>query len=181
MQIEPINSELTEDFWRNVPTVDATEMMVLFPKKIDLEKARPGDPENCVYARCVKRVIPSARRVRIWRGIALVESKNKKGETVALRYIISNSGKKALRKFDQGIGEIHSCTLLPPTPSTSLEGERKRAEKQRGNQAYLDQKKEIQRNKAAGIHKPNRTTKHQGDYLVRNGSGHFRLPIIINE
>ena len=136
MQIEPVDTSLTEDFWRNVPVVDATELMTLFPKKFDLEKATPGDPENCVYARCIKRVLPNARRVRVWRGVALVESKNKKGETIALRYTISASGQRALRLFDQGIGELHACTLLPPTKSDTLErqrdDEKKRREKDGG-------------------------------------------------
>ena len=180
MQMEPVDNSLTEDFWRNVPVVDATELITLFPKRFDLERARPGDPENCVYARCLKRVLPTARRVRIWRGVALVESRNKKGETIALRYIIGEAGQKTLKKFDLGVGELHACTLLPPTHTTTLAAERIRARiyRDKNKEKINKRQKEANRAKNAGIYKPNRTTKAQNDFLIRNGSGHSKSAVI---
>jgi hypothetical protein len=174
------NLRLTDDFWKNVPIVDATEMICLFPKKIDLENAEPGNPENCVYARCIKRVWPNSRRVRIWRGVALVETKDQHGETIAKRYIVSSKGRKSLMELDQGIGEIQPCSLFAPTPSTSLDHKRKT----NGNISpeAKARKLALQRQRAAeqlaGTYKPAWSTKHQGDLFIRNGSGHAKLSSI---
>jgi hypothetical protein len=170
------NSRLTEDFWRNVPVVDATEMICLFPQKPDLENAQPGDPENCVFARCIKRVWPNSRRVRIWRGVALVETKDRHGQTIAERYIISSKGQKALKNFDRGVGQIQSCTLLPPTASTKLDN--KKIDNQMSKERREQQRAEKLQAQLAGTYKPKFTRKPQADLNIRNGSGHSRAPTI---
>jgi hypothetical protein len=169
------NLRLTDDFWKNVPIVDATKMICLFPKRIDLENAEPGNPENCVYARCVKRVLPNARRVRIWRNVALIETKDSHGRTIAERYIVSTKGKKALMQLDQGVGEIQPCSLFAPTVSTSLAGKRKRdanlSPEKKAQKSVREKQRRLQQ--SAGTYKPVTSTKHQGDLFIRNGSGHM--------
>lgn len=168
------NLKLTDEFWQNVPVQDAVEPLVLFPKMLDLQTATPGDPENCVYAKCVKRVIPKARRVRIWRSVALVESRNSAGETIALRYSISKNGQKVLKNFDQGVGELKPCSLLVPSRCRTLSFGRARDKQRRENnrERIAKRGKEISLAKTAGTHKPNRQIKSQADLFIRNGSGH---------
>jgi hypothetical protein len=167
--------KLTDAFWKNVSVIDATEAICLFPQTPDLEYAQPGDPENCVYAKCIKRVWPNSRRVRIWRGVALVETTDKHGQTIAHRYIISSRGKKALRDFDQGLGKAQPCMLLPPTPSVTLEGSRERARKN----YPLKKEREIKRSREglSGVFVPTYTRKHTADFNIRNGSGHSRAAV----
>src|SRR5215469_3175462 len=158
---------LTNTFWKNVPVFDATMMICLFPQKPDVEDATPGDPENCAYARCIKRVWPHARRVRIWRNVALVETTNNRGETIAERYIISSKGKRALKNLDLGVGTPQPCSLLPPTPSTTLEGMREKSRRTWPKRAArkIELTKQRRKEQQQGIYNPGYTTKHKADFL----------------
>jgi hypothetical protein len=165
---------LTQAFWRNVPVVDATEMLCLFPKKIDLEEAEPGNPENCVYAKCIKRVWPNSRRVRIWRNVALVETKNEHGQTIAKRYIVPAKGRKALMDFDRGVGELVPCSLLAPTRSTRLDAKKNRNRNisPEAKALKLAKQQQIAAEQAQGIYNPAYRREPKADLFIRNGSGH---------
>ena len=160
--------DLTEAFWKNAEYVDATEPLKIFPHKVDLEKAVPGDPEHFVYAECLRRVLPGARRVRIWRNVALVERKG-----IVYRYIISHQGRRALTNFDRGVGEAQPCTLLPPTASTRLDAKIQRERKLSPQQRELRRirAEQIYAAKKAGAYKPAFTRKPI-EIGMRSGTGH---------
>jgi hypothetical protein len=155
----------TQDFWHNVKIVDATELLVLFPQKCDIENAVPGDPEQCMYARCAKRT-RKVHRAKFYRNIALIEDKDEEGQTIARRYTIGHRAKRALTLFDQGAGTIVACTLLPPSPSWRLD-EKKKAAQGRTPEAVARARLEYRTKKAAG-HIP---VKRSFDPFARSGSG----------
>jgi hypothetical protein len=147
-------------------------MLIIRPQKIDLETATPGDPENCIFAKCIRRVLPTVRRIRIWRGVALLEDRTKKGETIARRYLISSKSKPAIVNFDKGVGENVSCVLLPPPPSCQLKTVRSKA-----RETYDKRKERLEKTRKdtlAGIRKPNRSINHILDAGIRDGRGHTR-------
>jgi hypothetical protein len=174
-QQDPQPLASTEQFWKNVEIVDATQCMIIHPQKHDVDIATPGDPEHCIYAECIRRVDPNARRIRIWRTVALVETKGKRGQPLVLRYVISSKGQKALKDFDRGMGKPAPCMLLPPTESTNLERKRRRNERRAVQNKEAKKRLQIQRREEmqAGTYKPTYTRKPQQIEMgIRNGSGH---------
>jgi hypothetical protein len=178
---------LTNAFWKNVPVVDADSPIKVFPRARHLAKAIPGDPENCVYAQCIKEGL-GIRRVRVWREVALVEHiagtagvdsngrPYKKSDTIALRYKINLPGQRAVINLDQGVGDITPCMFKAPAPSERLNKQKEYDHKHYPNRREKHRAVQKLENtaKAKGTYVPNLKyqRKHMKDLGIRDGSGH---------
>jgi hypothetical protein len=71
------------------------------PNKDDIKGATREDPENCAYARCLKRTL-SCANVFVFRSIAYIETLDEKGNPIMERYAVHKYAKEYLLRFDGG-------------------------------------------------------------------------------
>jgi hypothetical protein len=90
-----------ERIFMGMPVRDAERDILVQPTKGDIAKGVKGDPEQCAYAQCVRRML-DARVVFVYHTIAYVEALTEKGESVLLRYTIKDGTKEYLETYDSG-------------------------------------------------------------------------------
>jgi hypothetical protein len=71
------------------------------PNKDDIKGATREDPENCAYARCLKRTL-DCTNVFVFRSIAYIETLDERGASVMERYSVRKYAKEYLLRFDGG-------------------------------------------------------------------------------
>jgi hypothetical protein len=87
--------------FRGIPVREARAAMHVQPNKADIAGATREDPENCAYARCLKRTL-DCTNVFVFRSVAYVETLDEKGNRLMERYTVRQHAKDYLLKFDGG-------------------------------------------------------------------------------
>lgn len=133
-------------YCQGLEVVDATEPLGIHPNADDIKGAKKKDPRNCVFARACKRENPDAERVLFRRTTAHVEKKDKDGVLKSFRYVLPKQARKLIVDFDAGrkVPET-GVTLLPPTPSQTLEG------KLASTRAWITKRR---KKRSSGVRKP---------------------------
>jgi hypothetical protein len=90
-----------ERVFMGMPVQDAEADILVQPTRGDIAKGIKGDPEQCAYAQCVKRML-NARVVFVYHTVAYVEALTEKGDSVLLRYTIRDGTKEYLETYDSG-------------------------------------------------------------------------------
>lgn len=80
---------------------EARASMHVQPNKRDIEGATREDPENCAYARCLKRTL-ECKNVFVFRSIAYIETLDEQGKTIMERYVVRTYAQDYLLRFDGG-------------------------------------------------------------------------------
>jgi len=107
--------------FQGLPIREARGDILVKPTQFDIDKATPHDPENCVYAIAVKRMLQT-KRVFVYTHIAYVESLDDQGVQIMERYMVRNSAKHAMDHYDK-TGEMVPAgfVLHKPPPSYTLD------------------------------------------------------------
>jgi hypothetical protein len=100
--------------FRGIPVREARAAMHVQPNKADIAGATREDPENCAYARCLKRTL-DCTNVFVFRSVAYVETLDEKGNALMERYMVRRHAKDYLLKFDGG-REGRAGRLCLPCP-----------------------------------------------------------------
>ena len=104
-----------------LPVEEANAPLYVQPNDKDIHGATKGDPENCMYARCIKRCYGSAHCV-IFKEIAYVQLVNEKGQRVYRRFELSAKMRRNRLRFDLGEKiKVHGLILNPPAPERRLD------------------------------------------------------------
>lgn len=82
-----------------MPVRDAEQSILVQPTAGDIERGVRGDPENCAYAQCVKRMLKTSV-VFVYHTVAYIEVLNERGDNVLERYVIQDGTKEYLETFD---------------------------------------------------------------------------------
>lgn len=87
--------------FRGIPIQEAKASIHVQPNDKDISGATKESPDNCAYARCLKRNL-NCGNVFVFKTIAYIESLNERGQTVMLRYIVKTYARDYLMRFDHG-------------------------------------------------------------------------------
>lgn len=82
-----------------MPVRDATQSILVQPTKEDIAQGVKGDPEQCAFAQCVKRMLKTSV-VFIYHTVAYVEVLGSDGKPVLERYMIRDGTKEYLEDYD---------------------------------------------------------------------------------
>lgn len=87
--------------FRGIPIKEALASIHVQPNAGDIKGATQESPDNCAYARCLKRTLDAAN-VFVFKTVAYIESLDEKGRTVMLRYNVKTYARDYLVRFDHG-------------------------------------------------------------------------------
>jgi hypothetical protein len=87
--------------FNGIPVREARAAMHVRPNRDDIKGATKEDPENCAFARCLKRTL-EAKSVFVFTSIAYIESLDEQGSAIMERYAVKTYAKEYLLKFDGG-------------------------------------------------------------------------------
>jgi hypothetical protein len=87
--------------FNGIPVREARAAMHVQPNRDDIKGATREDPENCAYARCLKRTLECGN-VFVFRSIAYIETLDERGNPLMERYAVRRYAKEYLLKFDGG-------------------------------------------------------------------------------
>jgi hypothetical protein len=87
--------------FNGIPVREARAAMHVQPSREDIRGATKEDPENCAYARCLKRTL-DCKNVFVFRSIAYIETLDERGNPVMERYMVRSYAQEYLLKFDGG-------------------------------------------------------------------------------
>jgi hypothetical protein len=112
---------LNETTGANLRVVDAPQPLLVRPNQEDIDGAIRGDPENCIYARALRRML-GVHHVFIYQETAYVEVLDEEGNHFLNRYKLGTKAQNYVNKFDNG-GKMwpSGFYLNPPPPSQLLE------------------------------------------------------------
>jgi hypothetical protein len=80
---------------------EARAPMHVQPSREDIRGATREDPENCAFARCLKRTL-DCKNVFVFSSVAYIETLDEKGNRLMERYTVRRYAKDYLLKFDGG-------------------------------------------------------------------------------
>ena len=158
------NNKIKERKFNGIPVREARAAMHVQPNKEDIRGATREDPENCAYARCLRRTLDCGN-VFVFRSVAYIQTLDEKGKPIMERYSVRKHAKDYLTKFDGGEKtEPGGFVFHVPNPCKTLNYKM---------QAYHDRKARglsVQGPRNTGAKGP----KSKG-YSLRNGKGavHF--------
>lgn len=158
-------------FFNGLPVVDAKKPIQIHVNDIDVKQSKRKSPTECVIAKACKRLF-KAREVMILRRTAYVDlpGPGRGGRRQFKRFIIDRNVSEKIGVFDKtGQMDTGGFTLLPPSPSMTLERLRKSGN-QRKEAIEAGKHKVKHRRKSHRI-----TAPRTGTLEVRNGTGraHF--------
>jgi hypothetical protein len=87
--------------FNGIPVREATVSLHVQPNKEDIKGATKEDPENCAYARCLKRTL-ECQNVFVFRTVAYIETLDEKGDHYMVRYHVRSYARDYLLRFDGG-------------------------------------------------------------------------------
>lgn len=83
-----------------LPVLDGKWSVIIQPNKNDIEKGIPGDPQNCMYCVCCRRML-ECELVFVTRTRAYVELKGAKGRPELRRFVLKNPAQMQVKDFDR--------------------------------------------------------------------------------
>lgn len=101
MQAKKIKLQAAQRKFRGIPVREARAAIHVQPNKQDIAGATREDPENCAYARCLKRTLDCGN-VFVFRSTAYVETLDERGNRIMERYAVRQYAKEYLLRFDGG-------------------------------------------------------------------------------
>lgn len=118
-------------FFEGLPVEEADAQLIVMASEGDAKGAERSDPANCALARACKRLYDSTA-VLFFRTRAYIDLPNEKGKRVVKRFLLSDSARAAVVRFDR-TGEFPPAgfVLAPPTKSQRLEYNRKQNKQRR--------------------------------------------------
>lgn len=148
--------------FRGIPIQEAKASIHVQPNDSDIKGATKESPDNCAYARCLKRNLDAAN-VFVFKTVAYVESLNERGQTVMLRYIVKTYARDYLLRFDHG-ERVAPGGFVFHRPNKCLTLNYKQKD---GHRRYAEGKRSPRLTKP-GPKKPK-------EYELRNGKGRVHL------
>jgi hypothetical protein len=91
----------TQRKFDGIPVREARAAIHVQPNREDIKGAVREDPENCAYARCLRRTL-DAPNVFVFRSIAYVQTLDERGKPIMERYAVRRYAKEYLLRFDGG-------------------------------------------------------------------------------
>ena len=102
------------------------------PNQQDIKGATREDPENCAYARCLKRTL-DCDNVFVFSSVAYLQMLDEKGAPMMVRYAVRTYAKGYLLKFDSGEKiEPGGFVFHPPSRCRTLDYKVKQYHKAKG-------------------------------------------------
>jgi hypothetical protein len=147
-----------------IPVREARAAIHVQPNKEDIRGATREDPENCAYARCLRRTL-DCKTVFVFLSFAYIETLDEKGNPIIERYNVRKHAKAYLLKFDHGEKvEPGGFVFHVPPPAKTLDY--KMADYRRRKAAGKP---------VSGPRKPGVRGPKAKEYSLRNGKGavHF--------
>jgi len=87
--------------FKGIPVREARASLLVQPNKRDIDSALPDDPENCAYAKCIRRTL-ECDNVFVFKTVAYIQSLDHRGKPLMERFIVRKHAKEFLVKFDGG-------------------------------------------------------------------------------
>jgi hypothetical protein len=116
-----MSKQRKERRFNGIPVSEARAALHVQPNREDIRGATREDPENCAYARCLKRIL-DCRNVFVFRSVAYVETLDEKGQPIMERYTVRQHAKEYLLKFDGGEKvQPGGFTFHPPNKCRTLD------------------------------------------------------------
>lgn len=109
--------------FRGMPVREAKATLKVQPDAEDIKHAKRGDPTECVYALCLKRMLHTDS-VFIYKNVAYVGSLDEKGQPIFERYMIRKPARRYLDLLDQKGNEAVTpagFVFHPPTKGSTLD------------------------------------------------------------
>jgi hypothetical protein len=94
-------TKIKERLFSGMPVREARAPMHVQPNRDDIRGATREDPENCAFARCLKRTL-DCQNVFVFSSIAYIETLDEQGKRLMERYSVKKYAKEYLLKFDGG-------------------------------------------------------------------------------
>lgn len=104
--------------WGDLDVVDAKSDLRVFISQEDIEKATRKDPAACVFAQACLRTF-GAKKVLFFRTVAYIELPDENGKRHVERFIMNESMRDLLNKWDRGESVIPDGGFLLRAPSLS--------------------------------------------------------------
>jgi hypothetical protein len=120
-KLRKVEMKVSERYFNGQPVIDAAEGIRLFVNEVDIRRAVPNDPTQCVYAQACKRLFGSTSVVFL-RTKAYIDLPDAKGNRLVNRFVIEKPVREALIHFDKtGEADPGGFYLSAPSPSQRLE------------------------------------------------------------
>jgi len=116
--------------FRGLPVREARASIHVQPNSDDISGAVKEDPQNCAYARCLKRTL-QAKDVFIFRSRAYIQTLDEKGNPIMERFLVKKHARDYIVRFDGGMrvepgGFIFHAPTKKMTLAYKMQGERLR-------------------------------------------------------
>jgi hypothetical protein len=122
--IRRLEQQVSERYFEGLPVVDAKDNLRVFVTAADIRKAKPQDPEHCVYAEACRRLF-GATKIVFLRTKAYVDLPDETGRRFVNRFEIGRDVREKIIHFDQtGEGAEGGFLLSRPAPSQKLDAQR---------------------------------------------------------
>src|SRR5215467_13962734 len=88
-------------FFEGLPVREGRGDILVQPTREDIKSAVRKDPQNCAYAKCLKRMLQTSR-VFVYSTVAYVETLDERGNPIMERFEIRNHAHAYIERFDSG-------------------------------------------------------------------------------
>lgn len=90
-----------ERVYKGLPIREARASLHVQPNARDIAGATKESPDNCAYARCLKRTLETPN-VFVFKTVAYVGTRDENGEYIMERYTVKSYAREYLLRFDGG-------------------------------------------------------------------------------
>lgn len=101
MKTRPRPSKFQTRQYRGIPIREARASIHVQPNAKDIAGATQESPDNCAYARCLKRTYEAAN-VYVFKTVAYIQTLDEEGKPVIERYLVKTYARDYLMRFDHG-------------------------------------------------------------------------------
>lgn len=87
--------------FRGIPIREARASIHVQPNDKDIKGATQESPDNCAYARCLRRTM-EAPNVYVFKTIAYIQTLDERGIPIIERYMVRSYARDYIMRFDHG-------------------------------------------------------------------------------
>jgi hypothetical protein len=87
--------------FRGIPVREARASIHVQPNAKDIAGATQESPENCAYARCLKRTMECAN-VFVFKTICYIQTLDESGKPIMERFLVKSYARRYIVRFDHG-------------------------------------------------------------------------------
>lgn len=143
-RIRRLEQQVSERYFEGLPVIDAKDNLRVFVTAQDIRRAKPNDPEHCVYAEACRRLF-GATKIVFLRTKAYVDLPDESGRRFVNRFEIHRYVREQIIRFDQtGEAAPGGFLLSAPSPSQTLNAQRDYGRKFRDRAETGDVKRRAQ-------------------------------------